>query len=271
MADNLLRKDNIKDNFPLFEEVCRMLEVEMFETKLEEFKIATNHVGRQWLHDLMRDKEKWTRAYDEGGWRYEHQTSNMAESFNSVLKGIRGMPVTAIVSFTFYRLVAWFDERHAKALELRSQGNEWAPKPTWHLDNAKTRAHTHSLHRFNRVEGRYQVTEAGWTTSDGEVRPSRSYVVHLNEFFCACGKPRQFHFPCSHYVAAARHANYSFVNRIPHEFSVDSLIRTWTPRFEPFLSEGQWPPYTGPIYVADHAARWNMRGSRKRTRYKMAM
>jgi hypothetical protein len=62
---------------------------------------------------LLREPQKWIRAYDEGGWRFEFQTSNMAESFNSVLKGIRGMPVNAIVAFTFYRLVAWFNDRHA--------------------------------------------------------------------------------------------------------------------------------------------------------------
>jgi hypothetical protein len=44
----------------------------------------------------------------------EFQTSNMAESFNSVLKGIRVMPVNVIVSFTFYRLVPWFNERMLK-------------------------------------------------------------------------------------------------------------------------------------------------------------
>jgi hypothetical protein len=32
----------------------------------------------------------------------------MAESFNSVLKCIHAMLVNAIVTFTFYRLVAWF-------------------------------------------------------------------------------------------------------------------------------------------------------------------
>jgi hypothetical protein len=36
---------------------------------------------------LLREPQKWTRAYDEGGWRFEFQTSNMVESFNSVLKG----------------------------------------------------------------------------------------------------------------------------------------------------------------------------------------
>jgi len=95
-----------------------MLEMPFFEEKLEQLKTATNTEGRRWLRGLMREPKKWTRAYDDGGWRYEFQTSKMAESFNSVLKGIHAMPVNAIVSFTFYRLVAWFNERHAQAMAL---------------------------------------------------------------------------------------------------------------------------------------------------------
>jgi hypothetical protein len=71
LAKNLLRKDGMKDNFPLFKEVARMLEVTFFAEKLEQVKIATNAEGRQWLRGLMREPEKWTRAYDDGGWRYE--------------------------------------------------------------------------------------------------------------------------------------------------------------------------------------------------------
>ena len=39
LAENLLRKDGTKDNFPLFEEVDRMLEVPFFEEKLERLKV----------------------------------------------------------------------------------------------------------------------------------------------------------------------------------------------------------------------------------------
>ena len=39
----------------------------------------------------------------------EFQQSN-AESFNKLLLGIHGMPVNAIVQFTFYKLVAWFND-----------------------------------------------------------------------------------------------------------------------------------------------------------------
>ena len=42
LAENLLRKDHSKANFPLFDEVCRQLEVSFFEDKLKELKDATN-------------------------------------------------------------------------------------------------------------------------------------------------------------------------------------------------------------------------------------
>jgi hypothetical protein len=63
-----------------------MLEVAFFEEKLEQLKPTTNAKGTQWLLGLMREPKKWTRPHDDGGWRYEFQTSNMAESFNSVLR-----------------------------------------------------------------------------------------------------------------------------------------------------------------------------------------
>jgi hypothetical protein len=85
----------------------------------------------------------------------------MAESFNSVLKGIRAMPVNAIVSFTFYRLVAWFKARHAQAMALQSNKQKWAPKPKKHLDKAQERAVTHDVDCFDHNTGKYQVTEKG--------------------------------------------------------------------------------------------------------------
>jgi hypothetical protein len=51
------------------------------------------------------------------------------------------------------------------------------------------------------------------------------------------------------------------------EFSLESLIRAWSPRFEPFLDESKWPTYTGTIYIADLAHRWDRRGTRKRSRF----
>ena len=93
----------------------------------------------------------------------------MAESFNSVLKGIRAMLVNAIVLFTFYRLVAWFNERHAQAMALQRNNQAWTSKPTRHLKKAKDRALTHDVECFDHNTGKYQVMERGGIVSDGEV------------------------------------------------------------------------------------------------------
>jgi hypothetical protein len=61
-----------------------MLEVPFFE-KLEQLKMTTNVLGMQWLRGLLRDHDKWTRAYNDGGWRYEFQTSNLAKDTTKVI------------------------------------------------------------------------------------------------------------------------------------------------------------------------------------------
>ena len=93
LAKNLLWKDGVKGNFDLFQEAARQLEDKYFQKKLEQVKTTSNAEGRQWVTSLMRDLEKWTRAHDADGWRYEFQCSNMAESFIKLLFGICGTPI----------------------------------------------------------------------------------------------------------------------------------------------------------------------------------
>jgi hypothetical protein len=116
----------VKDNFERFMLACRQLEDKYFREVLEDVRIASNNEGRQWLSGLMKDVEKWTRAHDAGGWRYEFQCSNMAESFNKLLLGIRAMPVNAIVIFSFYKLNEFFVDRHEAALQLQRAGQRWS-------------------------------------------------------------------------------------------------------------------------------------------------
>ena len=53
-------------------------------------------------------------AYD-GGKRFGHMTTNLAECINSVLQGARSLPICAIVKTTFERTKDWFVERGTKA------------------------------------------------------------------------------------------------------------------------------------------------------------
>jgi hypothetical protein len=73
----------------------------------------------------MGEKEKWTLAYDKGGRRCGHMTSNMAEMFNSLLRGVRSLLVTVIVSFTFYKCNKWF-MKHLVDAHMVQRPNEYS-------------------------------------------------------------------------------------------------------------------------------------------------
>ena len=198
-------------------------------------------------------------------------TSNMAECFNGLLKGARGLPVTAIAAFTFYKCVAWFVNRHREASDMLKAHARWPPRPHGFITKANMQANEQEYHCFDHVTGTYEVVEGGGTTENGELREARKHKVVITSFTCTCGVPDKFHFPCSHMVTACRARNVDVETKIPRLFSVDALVRTWAPRFEPYRDESEWPLYSGPRYIADAGLRWHKRGSRKRSRYKMDM
>jgi hypothetical protein len=235
------------------------MEVKLFEEKTEELKTKNNAEGRDWLRGLMRDVDKWSRAHD-GGWRYAFQTSNMAGCFNGLLKGSRALPVTAIVAFTFYKCVEWFASREKYVRSMLEKGERLGPNQLKHLDDAKVAAIGQHCHLFDHRTGTYEVAELGGTNEAGEIRDGRKHTVVITSKTCTCGRPQQVHFPCSHMVAACRARNVSVDSMIPHDFSVQALLDTWSPRFVPFRDESEWLSYDGPKYVVDPETKWPKKG-----------
>ena len=55
---------------------------------------------------MILPKECWTLAID-GYCRFGYMTTNMAKTYNSVIKGARGLPVAALVKKIFYNCVMY--------------------------------------------------------------------------------------------------------------------------------------------------------------------
>jgi hypothetical protein len=108
LAQNIIKHDGIKENFKLFEEVCQQTDEKDFKKKLKDLERRTNEKCKEFLKELMDEKEKWALSYDKGGKHCGYMTRNMAEIFNSILRGVRSLPVTAITSFTLYKCNEWF-------------------------------------------------------------------------------------------------------------------------------------------------------------------
>jgi hypothetical protein len=109
IAQNLIKHDGIKENFKHFE-VCWQTNEKDFKKKLKNLE-RTNEKGKEFLKELMDEKEKWALAYDKGGKRCGYMISNMMEIFNSILRGVWSLPATMIASFTFYKCNEWFVKR----------------------------------------------------------------------------------------------------------------------------------------------------------------
>ncbi|KAE8703397.1 hypothetical protein F3Y22_tig00110472pilonHSYRG00505 [Hibiscus syriacus] len=95
-----------------------------FESMLQEL-FGKNKKGCEYIMDI--NKEMWTNAYD-GGYRYGHMTTNLAEAINSTLKGACHLPVTALVKTTYFRLGQLFAKLGGQALTWMQNGHIYHPR-----------------------------------------------------------------------------------------------------------------------------------------------
>ncbi|MFQ6670801.1 hypothetical protein Gotur_035565 [Gossypium turneri] len=102
--------------------------------------------------------KQWAQAYD-GGLRYGHMTSNLAECINSVLKGTRHLPITSIVRQTYFRLAVLFPKRAASYAGQMQGGHVWFSKVVQEINKANARANTMHTVCYDRDNLWFRVTK----------------------------------------------------------------------------------------------------------------
>ena len=204
--------------------------------------------GKEFLIRHESQLMKWARAFDDGGRRYGQMTSNMAECFNSVLKGVRALPVTAIVQYTFDKLREYF-LHYSKETDKQIAGDnkkkfkfQYPPKVTDWIHFQDRKADTLEPILFDNEEWTYQVNEPGGTTSDGVQHGGKAFGVSLRTCDCSCQRPLLLHLACSHLRAAARvrHVDYNHPLTVREsEFTIETTKKVWAPRLHPYFDQSQ--------------------------------
>ncbi|XP_066162689.1 uncharacterized protein [Oryza sativa Japonica Group] len=146
--------------------ICQIDEKWIFERDVEALRQRIPEGPRKWLEDELLDKDKWSRAYDRNGRRWGYMTTNMAEQFNSVLVGVRKLPVTAIVSFTFMKCNDYFVNRHDEAVKRVQLGERWSTKVASKMRVQKSKPNKHTSRCFDKQKKTYEVTERGADIED---------------------------------------------------------------------------------------------------------
>ena len=107
-------------------ESIKQVEIEAISHK----KKVTEKDGKEKNQDylpyiyLMRESvDMWTQSHD-GGKRFGAMTTNISECFNGVLKGAWGLPIAALVEFTWNKLVQYFHDRRKEYHYELSEGKD---------------------------------------------------------------------------------------------------------------------------------------------------
>lgn len=156
--------------------------------------------------------EHWSRAHFKG-LRYNIMDSNIAESWNAVLKEAREFPLICMFEYIRTTLMSWFAIRRAKA--NREKGT--LPPKIRLLVESNFEAST-SMAVRPIAEFEFQVQE-----HDGDC-----FTVKLAAGTCSCMAFQELRIPCPHAIAAAARIG------VPTDAMVDNMfyVETWRGGFE---------------------------------------
>ncbi|WZY73100.1 hypothetical protein YC2023_005340 [Brassica napus] len=171
--------------------------------KLSEFYTSFNEIKRvnascaEYLIGI--GFEHWARSHFEGN-RYNIMTSNVAETWNSVLREAREYPILSLIEYIRAKLMDWFATRR----EIDGEGSHFlTPRVQEIVTSNFERSGVFGVTCIR--NGEYEVRDKG-----GE-----SFHVNLNDKCCTCHEFQALLIPCTHAIAAATRV----------KVRVDSLVR----------------------------------------------
>ncbi|XP_047179213.1 uncharacterized protein LOC124846045 [Vigna umbellata] len=200
----------------------------------------------QWIDKIPL--QKWSQAFD-GGRRYGHMTTNLAECTNSILKGARSLPICALIRTTFERTQSWFVERGLKANSMIQAGHQYPEQIADIIrKNQQQSAYCH-VHRYNLENSEFDVQEI---STPHHYRPvPLSYKVSLNEWWCDCGHFQATRLPCHHVIAVCAFSHIPLTQVIDPVYSLHNIFKAYQVQFHPIQNEDYWSLYTGPNFIPD--------------------
>ncbi|XP_016172625.1 uncharacterized protein LOC107615014 [Arachis ipaensis] len=201
--------------------------VREYETRYQRLR-ERGEAYTNWLDRIPR--EQYALAFD-GGYRWGHMTTNLVECINSVLKGARNLPVTALVKATFYRLNELFTRKRAEA-----------------------EARINAEHVFSEL-----VTS--------KLHANQRAAVDLRQQRCDCGEFQVDRLPCRHVFACCANQRLDWQLYVHDVYKMDQIRRVYRARFRPLGNPTTWPVYHGPRFVGNPFLRRVSKGRPRMTRF----
>ena len=206
------------------------------------------HVARYmpYTYLMSEDLDKWTQSHD-GGRHYEAMTTNISKCFNGVLKGVRGLPTTAMIEFTWCKLVAYFHDRHKKITSHLSRGKVWSDYAMEIYTKNAQKIAGHILRNFNHETRVYQMVTLYNDQRGGG--GNHNHEVHVFARTCGCGKWQNIKISCSHAIKVLQGLHLNATSYINPCYNLDNAIHTYVHQFVVPKLESLWRDIRGPQWV----------------------
>jgi len=198
----------------------------------------------EWVNRHAPELEKWALVHDTDGRRYGIMTTNMSEGYNGVLKGVRSLPITAIIDETWSRTVAYFANRGLAAKEEFEKGKQWSKVMQRYMDVKIKKSQKHDVRVIDALRRKYEI-RLRRKHVNSHARGDRKHECKLDGGVCTCtcNKPKLLHYPCSHVYAACAHMKQASQQYVSRYFDIEHLLGTWSSEFTSYcVGETEWVP-----------------------------
>ncbi|CAI9095883.1 OLC1v1031913C1 [Oldenlandia corymbosa var. corymbosa] len=223
-----------------------------------------NEAGLAYMMAIPR--ERWSLAYDQDYARWGMLTTNISESYNNVLKGVRFLPIRAVVESTLAKTIKFFRDQYADALKCNTPIGDKYWKKFCKYENT---AATHKVELYDFQQQVYGVI-TGWRRIG---KGGNEHKVEYRDWRCSCKKWQTYRLPCSHALAVCRWIG-DHPENIIHEYYKTSTWREQfrRSRFVPVPRREEWvsPGWNlVPDYV--NLVPYNAVGRQQQRRFLMSM
>ncbi|CAI9118957.1 OLC1v1020591C1 [Oldenlandia corymbosa var. corymbosa] len=134
--------------------LCWEMDTKLSKSKFKELRNELRDFSNDaYLYLEEIDACQWTLAKDKH-YRWGNQTTNISESYNNVLKGVRFLPIRALVEATFIKTVDLFQEEYVKSRKCITP----VPTDLWEdFKKKEKKAAQHKVNRYGAINGKFKV------------------------------------------------------------------------------------------------------------------
>ncbi|XP_020967726.1 uncharacterized protein LOC107616306 [Arachis ipaensis] len=232
-----------------------------YSRKVREYEVRYQRLRERgeaytnWLNRIPR--EQYALAFD-GGYRWGHMTTNLVECINSVLKGARNLPITALVKAIFYRLNELFTRKRAEAETRINAGHVFSEVVTSKLHANQLSLGNIQVSCFDRQNEVFEVRE---------MPSGLEFAADLRGLRCDCGEFQVDRIPCRHVFACCANQRLDWKLYLHDVYKIDQVRQVYRARFRPLGNPTTWPAYNGPRFVPNPYLRRVSKGRPRMTRF----